>query len=70
MDATAGGQSERISVAGTGVLARWLWTNSLSEEHANGGWPTRSSYSVAPREYRSLRTSTERPSRPVCSGER
>ena len=65
-----GGQSDRSCSAGAGRRARWQCTNSAADDARNGGRPHRSSYSVAPNEYRSLRRSTGRLTRPVCSGDR
>ena len=54
----------------TGTRVRWSCSSRSGSPAPNGGAPVASSYSVAPTAYRSARSSTARPVRPVCSGAR
>ena len=56
------------SAGGTAWRAIWQCTNSMGSAAANGSTPVTIWYRVTPNAYRSLRASTERFIRPVCSG--
>ena len=62
------GTSFSRSAGGTGRRAMWQWIHSIGSEAENGRLPVTISYSVTPRPYRSLRESSDRFIRPVCSG--
>ena len=56
------------STGGVACRARWAWISSRGSDALNGNAPVRVWYRTTPRAYRSLRVSTPRLIRPVCSG--